>query len=61
MADWKVIARTTFRATPFDPAFKCRLETGKRTDPARGNPMQNTGTVRVSFKGSGVLSQMRNL
>src|SRR5208282_2720488 len=45
--------RTTFRATPLDPAFKRWLETGKRTDPAHGNPVQNTGTVDLSLKGSG--------
>jgi len=45
--------RTTFRATPLDPAFKLRLETGKRADPAYGNPVQNTGTVDLSLKGSG--------
>ena len=45
--------RTTFRATPLDPAFKLWLGTGKRADPAHGNPVQNTGTVDVSLKGSG--------
>ena len=41
--------RTTFRATPLDPAFKHWLETGKRMDPAHGNPVQNTGTVDLSL------------
>jgi hypothetical protein len=45
--------RTAFRATPLDLAFKLWLETGKRTDPAYGNPVQNTGTVDLSLKGSG--------
>jgi len=45
--------RTTFRATPLDPAFRRWLETGIRSDPAHGNPVQNTGTVEVAFKGSG--------
>jgi hypothetical protein len=45
--------RTTFRATPLDPAFKRWLETGTRADQASGNPGQNTGTVDVSLKGSG--------
>jgi hypothetical protein len=45
--------RTTFRATPLDPAFKLWLETGKRADLAHGNPVQNTGTVDLSLKGSG--------
>ena len=43
--------RTTFRATPLDPAFKLWLETGKRADPAHGNPVQNTGTVHLSLLG----------
>jgi hypothetical protein len=47
------IRRTTFRATPLDPAFKLWQETGKRADPAHGNPVQNTGTVDLSLKGSG--------
>jgi hypothetical protein len=46
--------RTTFRATPLDPAFKLWLETGKPADSAHGNPVQNTGTVDHSLKGSGV-------
>jgi len=41
--------RTTFRATPLDPAFKRWLETGKPGDPASGNPGQNTGTVALSL------------
>jgi hypothetical protein len=45
--------RTTFRATPLDPAFKRWLETGKPSDPASGNPGQNTGTVGLCSKGSG--------
>jgi hypothetical protein len=45
--------RTTFRATPLDPAFRLWVETGKRMDPAHGNPVQNTGTVDLSLKGSG--------
>jgi len=48
------IRRTTFRATPLDPAFKRWLETGKRGHPAYGNPVQNTGTVTSSLRGSGV-------
>jgi hypothetical protein len=47
------IRRTTFRATPLDPAFKRWLETGKGGHPAYGNPVQNTGTVDLSLKGSG--------
>jgi predicted transcriptional regulator len=43
--------RTTFRATPLDPAFKRWLETGKPSDPASGNPGQNTGTVHLSLLG----------
>ena len=49
--------RTTFRATPLDPAFKLWVATGKRADPAHGNPVQNTGTVDLSLlivSGSGV-------
>ena len=45
--------RTTFRATPLDPAFRQWVETGKRGDPAHGKCMQNTGTVDVCIKGSG--------
>jgi hypothetical protein len=45
--------RTTFRATPLDPAFRLWVETGKRMDPAHGNPVQNTGMVDLSLKGSG--------
>jgi len=41
--------RTTFRATPLDPAFKRWLETGKLGDLASGNPGQNTGTVDLSL------------
>jgi hypothetical protein len=47
------IRRTTFRATPLDPAFKRWLETGKRGHPAYGNPVQNTGRVDLSLQGSG--------
>jgi len=39
--------RTTFRATPLDPAFRFWAETGKRADPAHGNSVQNTGTVAL--------------
>ena len=45
--------RTTFRATPLDPIFRRWLETGIRSDPAHGNPVQNTGTVSSSLRGSG--------
>ena len=45
--------RTTFRATPLDPAFKHWQETGKREKPAHGNPVQNTGTVSSPNQGSG--------
>ena len=43
--------RTTFRATPLDPASTRWLETGKPGDPASGNPGQNTGTVDLSLLG----------